>query len=106
MALVVCKSCKKAFLSGLHEEDFCQDCVTRLRELYPSVRNFLRNHYEEVYTAQGLSKVMGIALEDVNSLISMGFLEYQRNSKAASGGKNVLYASSHNKNKTNPGGLM
>ena len=79
MALVVCKLCKKAFISGLQEEEFCPDCVVRLRELYPSVRNFLRNHDGELHTAQEVGKLMNIALEDVSALVSMGFLEFRVN---------------------------
>jgi len=87
LALLVCKSCTKAFLSGPQEEFFCLDCAARLRELYPLVRNFLRNHYEETYTAQSLSKTMGIALKDVNSLILMGLLGHQADDRAALGSK-------------------
>ena len=106
MALVVCKLCKKAFLSGLQKEDFCLDCVARLRELYPSVRNFLRNHHEEIYTAHSLGKIMDIAPEDVDSMVSIGLLEYREESrKTASGGKAGLYARP-DKNKTSPGGSM
>jgi len=105
LALLVCKSCKKAFISGPQEEDFCSDCVIRLRELYPSVRNFLRNHYEETHTAHSLSKVMGIASEDVDSMVSMGLLEYWEDRKTVNG-KDTLYTQSHKKSKTNPGGSI
>jgi len=88
LALVVCKSCKKAFLSGPQEEPFCLDCVAKLRELYPQVRSFLRNNHEEAYTAQSLSSTMGIALKDVNSLILMGLLGHKESGMAASNEKN------------------
>jgi hypothetical protein len=106
LALLVCKSCKKAFISGLQEDDFCPDCLVRLRELYPSVRSFLRNHGEEAYTAQSLGKIMGIAIEDVESLVTMGFLEYRENRKAASSDKGSLYARSLQKSKKYPGGSV
>ena len=104
MALLVCKSCKKAFIGGPQDENFCPDCDIRLRKLYPSVRSFLRNHYYEVYTAHSLSKVMDIAPDDVDSMVLMGLLEYR--GKEADSGKNTLYAHSNKKNKTNQRGSM
>jgi len=96
LALIVCKSCKKAFISGPKEEEVCTDCVARLNELYPLVRNFLRNHYE-VFTVKSLSKTMGLAPEEVESLVSMGLLEYRDNRKEESGDKPVFYARSRHK---------
>ena len=98
MALLVCKSCKKAFISSLQEENFCPDCVIRLRELYPSVRNFLKNHCEEAYTTQDVSRIMGIELRDVDSLVSMGLLERRKSHKARNSDKDSLYARSHKEN--------
>ena len=79
MALVVCKACKKAFISGLQEKEVCSDCFIRLREIYPSVRGFIRDHDGREYTAQDVSKIMDIALEDVIGLVSMGLLEFKIN---------------------------
>ena len=87
MALIVCKLCKKAFLSGPQEEEICPACDVRLRELYPSVRSFLRNNDRKVYTIQDVSRIMSIAFEDVAALISMGLVESRVKSKAADNGK-------------------
>ena len=86
MALLVCKACKKAFISDPQEKGICPDCDARLRELYPSVRNFLRNN-DGVYTVQDVSRIMGIALEDVIVLASMNLVESKMNRKAADDGK-------------------
>ena len=86
MALLVCKTCKKAFISSPQGEEVCPDCDDRLRELYPLIRNFLRNN-DGVYTAQDVSRIMGIAMEDVRALVSMGFLEPKTYRKAADNSK-------------------
>ena len=83
MALIKCKLCKKAFISGLQEEEVCLDCGARLRDLFPSVRNFLRNNDGRVYTALEVSRMTGIALEDVVVMVSMGLLGLSINCKAA-----------------------
>ena len=85
MALLKCKLCRKAFISGLQEEVVCPDCDARLRELFPSVRNFLRNNHGRVYTAQEISDMTGIALEDVVVMVSMGLIGLSINSKATNG---------------------
>ena len=90
MALLVCKSCKKAFFSNPEKEEICPDCAVRLRELYSSVRGFLRNNSGEAYTAQDISRIMGITLEDVTGLVSMGLLEYKKSRKAAGDDKNSV----------------
>ena len=83
MALLRCRLCKKAFISGLQEEVVCPDCGVRLRELFPSVRNFLRDNDGRVCTAQEVSNMTGIALEDVVVMVSMGLVGLSINRKAA-----------------------
>ena len=83
MALIKCKLCKKAFINGLQEESVCPDCDARLRELFPSVRNFLRNNDGKANTALEVSKYTGIALEDVVVMVSMGLVGLSINRKAA-----------------------
>ena len=104
MALLVCKSCKKAFFSGQEKEEICADCAVRLRELYSSVRGFLRNNSGEPYTARDISRIMGIALEDVNNLVSMGLLEYRKDPKAADCGKDSVLTHSRKKRQKAAGG--
>ena len=91
MALHMCKACKKAFISSQYEEEVCPDCDARIRELYTSVRNFLRNNDAEVYTAQDVSRIMGIALGDVVAMISMGLVEFRINREAVDGSKGYVH---------------
>ena len=91
MALLVCKACKNAFISSLHEEEFCPDCDARIRELYPSVRGFLRSNDREAYTAQDVSRIMDIALEDVVAMVSMGLVESSTNREAVDGFKGYVH---------------
>ena len=105
MALLVCKSCKKAFFSSPKEEEVCADCADRLRELYSSVHSFLRNNSGRAYTSRDISRIMGITQADVNNLISMGLLEYQKAPEAAGYGKDsVLTHSRSRKNQKTSGG--
>ena len=75
MALVVCRQCKKAFISGPGDGETCSACIARLRKLYPLVRNFLRDNDRGGYTAQDVSRIMNVSLEDVVALISLGFMK-------------------------------
>ena len=83
MALVKCRLCKKAFISGAREEEVCPGCVAKLNELYPSVRSFLRNNDGKVCTALEVSRNTGIALEDVVVMVEMGLVGLSINRKAA-----------------------
>jgi hypothetical protein len=46
-----------------------------LNELYPLVRNFLRNHEKNLYTAQEVSKILGIDMRDVEGLVTLGLID-------------------------------
>ena len=87
MALLMCKLCKKAFISDLQEDEICLDCDVRLRRIYPIVRSFLRDNEREAYTAKDVSKIMDIAQQDVEALISMGLLSYKTKHKHTNTGK-------------------
>ena len=75
MALIVCRSCKRAFISSPQEEDVCPDCTARLRELYPIVRNFLRDHEKEAYTAHDVSRLLDIDIQSVEGLVALGLID-------------------------------
>ena len=75
MALLVCRACKKAFISTQHEEKACPDCAPRLHKLYSSVRNFLRDNERKVYTPQDVCRIMNISPDDMSAMVSMGLLD-------------------------------
>jgi hypothetical protein len=74
VGLVVCETCKRAFING-QDEKLCPECTARLNELYPLVRNFLRNHEKNLYTAQEVSKILGIDMRDVEGLVTLGLID-------------------------------
>ena len=105
MALSVCIACKRAFIGGVKEEKICPGCDVRLRELYPSVRSFLRNNDRKIYTVQDVSRIMGIALGDVAAMVSMGLVEtHIIKRKAADEGKAHMLTHSRKKKTKTPGG--
>ena len=75
MALLVCKSCKRAFISGKEEETLCLQCWAKLKALYPRVRELLRNNERRVYTVFEVSKILNVDLKDVKELVSQGMIE-------------------------------
>ena len=86
MGLVVCKTCKRAFISA-QDEELCHECTARLNELYPVVRNFLRNHEKNLYTARDVSKILGVDLRDVEGLVTLGLIDSGSSRKQAASRK-------------------
>jgi hypothetical protein len=82
VALVVCKMCKRAFIDEARGKEICPECVARLNELYPVVRNFLRNHDRQIFTTHEVSKILGLNLKDVDGLVAMGLIACQPRGKA------------------------
>jgi hypothetical protein len=102
----VCKTCKRAFVNA-QDEELCPECTARLKEIYPVVRNFLRNHEKELYTAQDVSKILTIDLKDVEGLVTLGLIDSESSQKqtpgrtsrtGSSGLENVKKNSSKKKN--------
>jgi hypothetical protein len=51
--------------------------MARLKAIYPTVRNFLRNHDKNFYTARDVSKILGVELRDVEGLVTLGLIHSQ-----------------------------
>lgn len=75
MALVECKVCKRAFINGPEEDETCPECKSKLNEIYPIVRNFLRDNERKLYTANDVSRILGIDLKTIEGLIAMGLIQ-------------------------------
>lgn len=71
MALEVCRVCKKAFIGGSEEEGVCPHCAAEIREYYPIVRNFLRDHEKMSFTAYEVGKILGIDIKIVEGLVAL-----------------------------------
>jgi hypothetical protein len=85
VALVVCRMCRRAFTNAQGEE-VCPDCTARLNTLYPTVRNFLRNHENESYTLYEVSRLLGLDIKDVEGLVFLDLIGFgahtRRNTEA------------------------
>ncbi|MDR1649110.1 MAG: hypothetical protein LBR71_02520 [Synergistaceae bacterium] len=46
-----------------------------MKNVYSTVRNFLRDHDRELYTVYDVSRILGIELKSVEGLVSMGLIE-------------------------------
>ena len=74
MGLLQCGICRRVFVNAPNER-ICPQCAVRLNELYPVVRDFLRDHKKDRYTAQDISEILGLDLLDVQELVHLGFLD-------------------------------
>lgn len=75
MALEICKICKRAFINGPQGESTCPECSAELKEIYPIVRNFLRDNEKSLYTAYDVSRILNIDLKGIEGLVTMGLIE-------------------------------
>jgi hypothetical protein len=62
-------------MNGPHSENVCPDCREKMKKVYSTVRNFLRDHEKEVYTVYDVSRILGIELKSVEGLVTMGLIE-------------------------------
>jgi hypothetical protein len=46
-----------------------------MKNVYSTVRNFLRDHEKELYTVYDVSRILGIELKSVEGLVTMGLIE-------------------------------
>ena len=96
MALVVCKMCKRAFINEAQGKEICPDCVERLNELYPVVRNFLRNHDRKIFTIREVSQILNIDIRDVEGLVTIGLINSSQSLGGAESQKVLKYRPSDN----------
>ena len=75
MALLMCKSCKRAFISGLPNEAVCPECMIKLKELYMKVHNFLRDHEKQAYTIYEVGNILNINKKDLEGLVASGLID-------------------------------
>jgi hypothetical protein len=62
-------------MNGPHSENVCPECREKMKKVYSTVRNFLRDHEKEVYTVYDVSRILGIELKSVEGLVAMGLIE-------------------------------
>ena len=73
MALMTCKLCEKIFTSAGGRT--CPECLKQLDELYPVVRQHLRDNPKEAFNVDTLATELDIDIRKIQALVDMGYLE-------------------------------
>jgi uncharacterized Zn finger protein (UPF0148 family) len=73
MALMTCKLCGKLLTST--GDRICPACITRLDQLYPDVRDFLRDHSKDEFNVETVAEEMEVDIRYVQALVDRGYLD-------------------------------
>ena len=73
MPLITCRLCGKLFTSSGGRT--CPACHTRLDELYPRVREYLRDNPKVNFNVEMIADELDADIRDVQSLVDMGYLD-------------------------------
>jgi hypothetical protein len=73
MPLLSCRLCGKIFTSAGGRT--CPACLSRLDELYPKVREYLRDNPKATLNIETLSEETDADVRDVQALVDMGYLD-------------------------------
>jgi hypothetical protein len=71
--LITCKLCGKVFTSNSGK--VCPQCLEELDDLYPRVREFLRDHASQEYNAEELAEEVGVDIRYIQALIDLKYIE-------------------------------
>jgi hypothetical protein len=74
MALLTCKLCGK-LLTSSGGDRICPACVTRLDELYPDVREFLRDHPKMEFNVEDVAEGLEVDIRYIQALVDRGYLD-------------------------------
>lgn len=73
MALITCKLCRKLFNAS--DKKICVDCLNRLDELYPQVRDYIRDHPKEEFDVETVAEALDQDIRYVQELVNLGYLD-------------------------------
>ncbi len=73
MNLITCKLCGRLF--SANRGKMCSTCLDDLDDLYPKVREFLRDHSKEAFNVEGIAEGMDIDIRQVQALVELGYLD-------------------------------
>ena len=73
MSLITCKLCGRLF--DATRGKICTQCLEELDELYPKVREYIRDHSKDQFSVDSLSEDMGIDIMLIQSLVDQGYLD-------------------------------
>ena len=73
MPLLTCKLCGKIFSSSGGRT--CPACHKRLDDLYPRVREYLRDNPKTGFNAEMVAAEMEVDIRDIQGLLDLGYLD-------------------------------
>ena len=73
MPLLSCKLCEKIFTSPGGRT--CPACHARLEELYPRVREYLRDNAKIGFDMETLAGALDVDIRDIQGLVDLGYLD-------------------------------
>ncbi len=73
MNLVTCKLCGRLFSATRGK--ICVTCLDEIDDLYPKVREFLRDHSKEKYNVEQIANGMDLDIRYVQALVELGYLD-------------------------------
>ncbi len=73
MALKPCKICGRLYDSARGK--YCPQCMQEIDELYPKVREYIRDQKGAEYSVDSLSEEMEIDILRVQALVDLGYLD-------------------------------
>ena len=73
MPLLTCKLCGKIFSSSGGRT--CPACHKRLDELYPRVREYLRDHPKSAFNVEMVADDLEVDIRDIQALLDLGYLD-------------------------------
>lgn len=73
MNLVTCRLCGRLFSAARGK--ICSTCLDELDDLYPKVREFLRDHSKEAFNVEGIAEGMDLDIRQVQALVELGYLD-------------------------------
>ena len=73
MPLHPCNLCGKIFTSSGGRT--CSACHSRLDELYPRVRSYLRDNPKEDFNVEMIAEEMEVDIRDIQALLDLGYLD-------------------------------
>lgn len=73
MPLLSCRLCGKIFTSAGGRT--CPACLNRLDELYPRVREYLRDNPKAAFNVETLAEKMNADVRDIQALVDTGYVD-------------------------------
>ncbi|MCR4817746.1 MAG: hypothetical protein K5841_02170 [Fretibacterium sp.] len=70
--IVTCKLCRKLY-NG--EGRICPECRQRLDELYPEVRDYLRDNHKLEFNVETVAEALDVDIRYVQELVAQGYLD-------------------------------